>query len=248
MKPDVFKTLPAVLAAVQNPRSARSVLNYMTGTDTSDPAAREGLSTDEVVGEFMEIWFGSGTKLDELAQPFAPVIRELKAGTLIEPEWRTNEGKIAKVLLGDQLARNCFRGTPEAFSYDPLTKGIVEELVSPECIGETLQQPCAILYLLPWALAHQEDLGNLVRAVEVVDLAIAAYPSFNLFKGRNKMAIDQHRAVLKHFGRYPHRNAELGRENTPEEQAWLDDPAGRPGWTPGGKLNFDAKVFDQLES
>lgn len=42
--------------------------------------------------------------------------------------------------------------------------------------------------------------------------------------------VEEHAAVVERFGRYPHRNAALGRESTPEEQAWLDDVDNLPGW------------------
>jgi len=114
----------------------------------------------------------------------------------------------------------------------------VRELVSPSMREQTLRQPAAILYLLPWALAHSEELADLDRAVEFVDLSIEAYPDFKLFEVRNKWAIDQHRQVLKKFGRYPQRNPEFGRENTAAEQAWLDDKENLPVWA-GGKRKFN---------
>ena len=79
--------------------------------------------------------------MDALCQPFAPVIRELKAQppTLIGEDWDSLEGKVAKVLLADQLSRSCFRGTAEAFSYDQIGKKLVRELVAVDLIQETLE-------------------------------------------------------------------------------------------------------------
>jgi uncharacterized protein (DUF924 family) len=208
----------------------------MCGCDTADSAIRKGLSTDAVVGPLMGIWFMAGTNLDEFAQPFAPVIRELKAGTLIEPEWAALEGRIAKVLLGDQLSRSCFRGTPEAFEYDLFAREVVRGLAAPDQIEETLNEPAALLYLLPWAFAHSEEISDLMSAVDLVDKAIARYPDFSLFKGRNKSMIAHHRQVVSHFGHYPQRNKQYGRDSTPEEQAWLDDIDNLPLWA-GGKWN-----------
>ncbi|KAL1523204.1 hypothetical protein AB1Y20_018156 [Prymnesium parvum] len=248
MKAEKFMLLPAVLTAVKYPRSVRSVLNYMTGFDTADPAAREALCTDVVVNELMDIWFGGeGRKLDELAQPFAPVVRELKQGTLTDPEWDTLEGKVAKVLLADQLSRSVFRGTAEAFEYDPYALEIVREITSPDQIEKTVELPCAMLYLLPWALAHSEKVEDLTTACDTIDKFIARYPDFKLFSGRNKIAVAQHRDVLMYFGRYPQRNAAFGRTSTPPEKAWLEDKSKLPGWA-GGDLNFDAKLeFPPLE-
>jgi len=62
-----------------------------------------------------------------------------------------------------------------------------------------------------------------------------------LFEGRNNLAVDQHRQVLEKFGRYPHRNAEFGRENTMEEKAWLKDKEKLPIWA-GGKLSINKNI------
>ena len=108
-------------------------------------------------------------------------------------------------------------------------------------VEQTLKLPPALLYLLPWALAHSEEIIDLVRACEIIDMAIGAYPDFSLFEGRNKKAVDQHRQVLEKFGRYPQRNSEFGRANTPEEEKWLNDKENLPIWA-GGNLSFDQKI------
>ena len=114
MNLEIFCSLPPVLEALKNPRSSRSVLNYMCACDTSDPVVRESLNTDEKVEPLLRIWFQSGSDLDEFCQPFASVIRELKnsPATLVGDEWDNLEGKVAKVLLADQLSRSCFRDSP----------------------------------------------------------------------------------------------------------------------------------------
>ncbi len=243
MTPDIFRSLPAVIHALKTPRSPRSVLNYMCASDTADPQVREALNTEDKVTPLLGIWFAGGSALDGLCQPFAPVIRELKANppTLVGAEWENVEGRVARVLLADQLSRSCFRGTPEAFSFDPIGRELVRELVSDGTVDETLKLPAALLYLLPWALAHSEDVSDLERACEVIDLAAAANPDFKLFQGRNRQAVDQHRQVLEKFSRYPQRNGQFGRTNTPEETAWLNDKENLPTWA-GGKLSFDRSI------
>lgn len=193
----------------------------------------------------MSIWFESGTALDGTYKKFEFVVKELKAGTLTGPEWDSLEGKVAKVLLADQLSRNAFRGTLEAFDYEHFSLSLMSELTSPEQIKETLTLPAAYLYAMAWALAHSEKEENLAKALEFLDAAIQAYPDFTLLVNRNKVAVIQHHDVVKNFGRYPQRNAALGRENTPAEQAWLDNKDDLPIWA-GGKQGFDAKlVFPQ---
>jgi uncharacterized protein (DUF924 family) len=156
-------------------------------------------------------------------------------------DWDSLDGTAAKVLLADQLSRSCFRGSAEAFSYDPIARNLMRTLMAPQVIDDTLTLPAAILYLLPWALAHSEDVADLDLACDFVDLAIAAHPNFRLFAERNKPAIDQHRQVLQKFGRYPQRNAEFGRETTAAEKAWLDDTENLPIWA-GGRASFSQKI------
>jgi uncharacterized protein (DUF924 family) len=243
LTPESFRQRPDVVRAVEDPRSPRSVLNYMCGCDTAKPEIRYSLNQDETVRALMTIWFQSGRALDAFCQPFAPVVRELKADppSLIGEEWNSLEGTAAKVLLADQLSRSCFRDSAEAFSYDPIARELMRRLMGPQRIDDTLTLPAAILYLLPWALAHSEDVADLDLACDFVDLAIAAHPSFKLFAERNKPAIDQHRQVLRKFGRYPQRNAEFGRATTAEEKAWLDDTENLPIWA-GGKASFGKKI------
>ena len=174
MTPDEFRSIPAVLEALQNPRSPRSVINYICGCNTDDEEIRKSLNTDDKVRPLLNIWFTSGDALDKFCQPFARVIRELKARppTLIGGEWETLEGKVAKALLADQLSRSCFRGTSEAFSFDEIGKGLVLQLFHEDALKTAQKLPAAILYLLPWALAHSEKVDDLTRACEIVDISI----------------------------------------------------------------------------
>ena len=153
LTPEQFSKKPAVLEALNNPRSPSSVLNYMCGCDINNHIDRKSLFYDETVEPLLGIWFRSGTALDDICKPFSSVIRELKADpqTLVEDYWFTIEGQVARVLLADQLSRSCFRGTAEAFSYDYIGRELVRDLVSKEKVEQTLKLPPALLYLLPSA-------------------------------------------------------------------------------------------------
>ena len=238
-----FKKNRFVLKALQNPRSPSSVLNYMCSGDTNDPLVKKSLNNINIVSSLLVIWFQSGQSLDKLCKPFIPTVRELKSKpqTLIGDEWDSIDGKIAKVLLADQLSRSCFRGTSEAFSYDEIARDLVHELFNKKNRNETLKKPAAILYLLPWALAHSENIKDLESALSIIELTVQAYPEFTLFEGRNKQAVYQHQQVLEKFGRYPQRNNALGRTSTVQEKKWLDDKANLPIWA-GGKLPIDQDI------
>mgnify|MGYP003311219849 CR=1 FL=1 len=110
-----------------------------------------------------------------------------------------------------------------------------------EVFKNKLKKPAAILYLLPWALAHSENIKDLESALSIIELTVKAYPEFTLFEGRNKQAVYQHQQVLEKFGRYPQRNNALGRTSTVQEKKWLDDKANLPIWA-GGKLPIDQDI------
>ena len=235
MTTDEFSSIPAVLNALNKPRLPSSILNYICACDTNSSQALKNLNNDEKVEPLLKIWFQSGDTLDTLCQPFAKVVRELKnePATLVGAEWDTLKGKVAKILLADQLSRSCFRGTSEAFSFDHIAQKLVLEAFRSYNCAETLKLPAALLYLLPWGLAHSEDVRDLDRACQLIDMTIEAYPNFNLFVSKNKPAVIQHRQVLEKFGRYPQRNLQLGRQNTTEEKLWLLDKENLPVWAGG---------------
>jgi uncharacterized protein (DUF924 family) len=118
-------------------------------------------------------------------------------------------GALALLLLLDQFPRNLFRDSPHAFATDPLARRVAraalergfEAAVEPE-----LRQ----FFLLP--LEHSEDLA---------DQDLAVRHGERLGPEDAKWALI-HRAIIATFGRFPHRNRCLGREATPEEQAFLD--------------------------
>ena len=125
--------------------------------------------------------------------------------------WEGNaEGALALLILLDQFPRNMFRGQARAFATDPLARAIAagslvrgfDAQVAPEMRG---------FFYLPFM--HSEDLADQERAVALYTAA----GDDNL-----KWAI-RHADIIRRFGRFPHRNAVLGRATTAEEQAFLDD-------------------------
>jgi uncharacterized protein (DUF924 family) len=121
----------------------------------------------------------------------------------------TAEGSLALLILLDQFPRNAFRGTAHAFATDPLARHFARLAV------ETGQDQALDPTLRPFVylpFQHSEDMVHQVR-------------SLALFKVLPRRADDRwaehHHAVIARFGRFPHRNAALGRDTTPEEAAFL---------------------------
>ena len=119
-------------------------------------------------------------------------------------------GGLALLILLDQFPRNAFRGTAHMFATDPLALHFAEAIV--EAKFDTLVDPALRLFCyLPFE--HSENLADQERSVLLhagLDVSLRHY------------AEDHHRIIAR-FGRFPHRNASLGRATTAQEQAFLDE-------------------------
>jgi uncharacterized protein (DUF924 family) len=127
--------------------------------------------------------------------------------------WRdTIRGRLAEILVLDQFSRNLHRDSADAFAWDAMALALSQEAVRSGEASALPPRERAFLYL-PYM--HSES--SLIHAEA---LRLFAEPGLegNLdFERRHKTIIDR-------FGRYPHRNALLGRTSTPEEMAFLDEP------------------------
>ncbi len=135
----------------------------------------------------------------------------------------TAEGTIALVILLDQISRNIHRGTAEMFSADAQARRIVHRALD---TGVDRAMPLIHRYFLYMPLMHSEDLADHALGTErFTDLAEAAKNTARAgnYAGASTY-MDKHRAIIERFGRYPHRNALLGRETTTEEEAFLTQP------------------------
>lgn len=157
-------------------------------------------------------WWRKDADFDaQLAQRFGTAHAAAAAGELWH--WRDSaRGRLAEILLLDQIPRNIFRDTPRAFACDGMALALAQEAVRAGADAALPARERAFLYL-PYM--HSES-----AAVHVEALRLYAAPGleFNLDFER------RHAAIIQRFGRYPHRNAILGRPSTPEELAFLGEP------------------------
>lgn len=119
------------------------------------------------------------------------------------------EGSLALMVLLDQFPRNCFRGTGHMYATDPLARHFARRALAAGQDME-IEIPTRVFLYLPFS--HSETLA---------DHAVAVEKNKALGGDYLKHAIG-HEEIVKRFGRFPHRNRVLGRETTPEEQAFLD--------------------------
>ncbi len=157
-------------------------------------------------------WFQKSEAFDgEVAARFGVVLEAAVRGELWT--WRrTAEGRLAEVIVIDQFSRNIHRDRPAAFANDPVALILAQTAVE---LGADLDlEPDARAFLyMPYM--HSESALIHVEAV-----ALFAAPGLE----RNLDFELRHKAVIDRFGRFPHRNAILGRVSTPEETAFLLTP------------------------
>lgn len=119
------------------------------------------------------------------------------------------EGALALLILLDQFPRNAFRGTARMYATDPQAREIASRA---EAAGHAAHVDAGLrpFFFLPFT--HSEDSEDQDRAVRL-----------QTPQGGDSLKFARHhRDIIQRFGRFPHRNALLGRETTPEEQAFLD--------------------------
>jgi uncharacterized protein (DUF924 family) len=159
-------------------------------------------------------WFEKSTDFDTACTRFSGAIRDARSGGF--DHWTTTpDGALALIVLLDQLSRNVFRGSPEAFAADPHARDIAVDAIAAGY--DAAMTPCERMFLyLPFEHAETlEDQDRSVRLFESLRDALGAHTVDHAYR---------HRDVIRRFGRYPHRNAVLGRVNTPEEEEYLAQP------------------------
>jgi uncharacterized protein (DUF924 family) len=158
---------------------------------------------------------------DECRTKFQSLIERGVRGELAE--WRkSTPGRLALVVLFDQLSRNVFRGTTRAFAQDALARDVALEAIS---VGdERVLTPIERTFLY-MPLMHSEDVSLQHQCVASFNrLAAEAPADLRAYLENALFYAKKHEEIIERFGRFPHRNAILGRESTKEEAAFLERP------------------------
>lgn len=182
-----------------------------------------GGAADDAAGQRQsKLWWSKDARLDaELLERFGDLAAAARSGRL-EAWGDTVRGRLALILLTDQLPRNIFRGTPEAFASDQQARQLC--LAGLERGDDKLLQPIErVFFYLP--LEHSESMPHQECSVRLYTALFQQVPQavMEQYRGYLTYAL-RHRRVIERFGRFPHRNAVLGRVSTPEEAAFLKEP------------------------
>lgn len=157
-------------------------------------------------------WFANDEGFDQhLRTRFSVLVEEALLGNT--SSWRQSpEGSLAEILVLDQFPRNMFRNTPKAFAGDSQALHLAQEAVRR---GDDLTLPLIQRHFMYMPYMHSED-------PEVHKEALRLFSQKGLEDGLKYEIL--HKDIIDRFGRYPHRNAILGRESTPEEREFLKQP------------------------
>jgi uncharacterized protein (DUF924 family) len=158
-----------------------------------------------------ERWFTNDEAFDALCRErFLPTYEAAARGDLNDWEL-VPDGALAVVLLLDQFPRNMFRGTPRAFASDALALAAARHALAAGYDRDWLRVEKIFAYL---PFEHSEALADQQRACELMRPLGEEQYDYAL----------RHQAIIERFGRFPHRNAILGRASTPEEIEFLKQP------------------------
>lgn len=170
-----------------------------------------------------EKWWKKDEAFDrQIRERFQDTLERGVRGELAD--WRTSpRGRLALVLLYDQLSRNMFRGTPRSFAQDALAREVATQAF--DAGDERVLTPIEISFLL-MPFMHAEDIAAQRRCIAGFEALRDAADDEALRKNFASSAdfAERHAVIIERFGRFPHRNAILERPSTPEEVEFLKQP------------------------
>jgi uncharacterized protein (DUF924 family) len=172
--------------------------------------------------EHRKRWWTKSDAFDDAIK--SHFLHEYEAVVAAEREtWRNTErGALAYIIVLDQFSRNMFRGAPEMFAADELSREACREGLDAGFDTELAFDERVFFYL---PLEHSESIADHLRCHEIFERLLESAPED--LEADAKYYLDyasQHRAIVERFGRYPHRNETLGRASTPEETEFLKEP------------------------
>lgn len=161
-------------------------------------------------------WFQKNAEFDEaIRSRFGTLVEDAVSGALTERE-QTTHGALARILLLDQFTRNIWRGTARAFAGDTQALDIARRLFAHRHDRAMAGVERQFVYL---PFMHAEDLPSQEQSVALYEALAAEHPEH-----ADSLDSIRHRDIVARFGRFPHRNEQLGRRSTPEELAFLTQP------------------------
>ncbi len=178
-------------------------------------AAATDVAPAEIIAFWREAgpaqWYAKDDAFDaELRRRFLGVWEAARDGRLASWE-DSDEGALALILVLDQFSRNMFRNDARAFSADEQARAVAGRAIA-KGVDQRIEPALRAFMYLPFE--HSEEMADQERSVAL----------FRAMGDAESLKwADLHLDIIKRFGRFPHRNAVLGRATTPEEEAFLTE-------------------------
>ncbi|MFG5778619.1 DUF924 family protein [Comamonas sp. J-3] len=171
-----------------------------------------------------QIWFAKSDELDEqIRQQFGPAVEAAMAGGLADWEGEPWSA-LALIVLLDQFSRNIYRNTAQAFAGDARALALSHRM---QAQGQDQLLPAVVRVFVYLPMEHSEVLAEQARSVQAFTDLVASAAGDETLQSYLRGSLDyafRHQQVIAEFGRFPHRNAALGRSSTAAEQAYLAQP------------------------
>lgn len=169
-------------------------------------------------------WFSKSDDFDDLVRERLGALHGRAAAGQLAAWEETPRGALALTILLDQFPRNCHRGSPLSFAQDGAALSVARRAVA-RGHHRQVSPVEAVFLLLPFE--HAEDMEAQHTAVALLEEVAGGgegVPEWKGFLEGSVSSAHRHRNVIGRFGRFPHRNAALGRESSPEEAEFLRQP------------------------
>ena len=195
-----------------NMQRADEIVAFWMGPAESGPEAARGRK---------DLWYRCGPEFDqEVIGNFKDDVEQACEGKL--SHWaKTGNGALALIILLDQFTRNVYRNSPMAYRGDDIAWRAADEAVKAG-LDKALSVPGRIFLYHPFH--HSEAVEEQDRVLDLLrELREETTPEWKSYVDDSIRGFGRHRDIVARFGRFPHRNAVLGRESTAEETAFLSE-------------------------
>lgn len=174
----------------------------------------------ELARKRAKIWYSTDTVTDnEILDRFGSLVEAACRAELTDWQ-KTPRGSLALVILTDQFTRNVYRFTPKAFEGDSIAMEAAECAIE-RCFDQTMSVPERSFLYHPFM--HSESKAHQQTSIALFErLRSECPPEWEPLVDENLRFAKHHRQLIREFGRFPHRNAVLGRRSTPEELEYLE--------------------------
>jgi uncharacterized protein (DUF924 family) len=169
-----------------------------------------------------QAWFRKDRSVDEKIRARFGDLHESFSHSVPRTVTATATGALAGVIVLDQFPRNMYRRSPRAFQTDALALAVAEQAIGAAFDQQLNEQQRLFLYM---PFQHSEDRAAQARSVELFT-GLAKIPGHSKDSTEALRSAQQHKAIIDRFGRFPHRNAALGRASTAEELEFLKEHPG----------------------